>query len=287
MDSAVTTPSTSTVPTQPVRLCGGLRMRGTLARGAPGQPLVSVITASFNARKHIADCIQSVQLQDYRNIEHIIIDGGSIDGTVDVLRSFDKIIALWRSEPDKGIYDAWNKGLVEARGEWICFIGADDELLPGAISAYMRLAAEYPEAEYLSSRIRYVHSSGYVNPAHGKPWSWPRFSRSMCVAHPGSMHRRSLYERLGEYDISYRTAADYELLLRAGAALRAAFMPAVTATMRGGGASDRAIALKEAYRARVITGQRNRLLARVELWKELVKFRLLPLRRAVAVWMEP
>ncbi len=263
------------------RLQGGLRSKGIFAEGSRGFPLVTVTTSVFNNNEHIAGCIESVLRQDYPNIEHIVIDGGSTDGTVDTLRSFDDRIAFWRSLPDKGIYDAWNKGLAEARGEWICFVGADDELLPGTVTAYMQLAKRHPEAEYLSSQIRYVHSSGYINPGHGRAWSWPAFARAMYVAHPGSMHRRRLYERLGTYDTSYRSAADYELLLRARGTLRAAYMPEVTAIMRGGGVSDNSAALQEAYRARVSTGGRNRLLARLDLWKWTIWFKLLPLYRAM------
>jgi glycosyltransferase involved in cell wall biosynthesis len=92
--------------------------------------------------------MESILRQDYPNIEHIVLDGGSSDGTVDVLRKYDDRIALWKSEPDRGIYDAWNKGLALARGEWICFLGADDEFLSGAVSAYMEFASQNPVAEY-------------------------------------------------------------------------------------------------------------------------------------------
>jgi len=255
-------------------------MKGINAHNSPEAPLVTVITSIFNGQPYIAGCLESVLQQDYHSIEHIVMDGGSRDGTIDVLRQYDDRIALWKSEPDKGIYDAWNKALAEARGEWICFLGCDDEFLPGAVSAYMDLAARNPGAEYLSSQVRWVHPSGYVNPAHGRPWSWKRFAKAMCVAHPGSMHRRSLFERLGVYDTSYRTAADYELLLRARGELKAAFMPIVTAMMRAGGASDNPDALLEAYRARTSTGRRNVFLAKAELWEFRARFRLGPLRRA-------
>lgn len=266
--------------TQKNNLSGGMRHRGFVAGNDPKHPLVTVITAVFNGRQHLTGCLESVLQQDYPNIEHIVIDGGSTDGTVDLLRRFDDRVALWKSEPDRGIYEAWNKGLAEALGHWICFLGADDEFLPGAVSAYMALAEKHPEAEYLSSQIRWVHPSGYVNPAHGRPWTWRGFARCMCVAHVGSMHRRSLYDRLGVYDTSYRSAADYELLLRARDQLRTAYMPVATAMMRAGGLSDNSIALAEARRAKVVTGGRNRLLATIELWD--VRFRLMlgPLRRA-------
>lgn len=269
------------VPRAQLQLCGGKRLRGILAENLPDRPLVTVITVVFNGMPHIAGCLESILLQDYPNLEHIVMDGGSQDGTIDVLREYDDRLALWRSESDKGIYDAWNKALAEARGEWICFLGSDDEFLPGAISAYMKLAATHPDAEYLNSQARWVHPSGYVNPAHGRPWTWHKFAKSMCVAHVGSMHRRSLYDRLGKYDISYHSAADYEFLLRARSKLKAAFMPLTTVMMRAGGASDNSTALAEACRAKIVTGGRNPLLARIELWEHRGRFNLGPLRRAM------
>jgi glycosyltransferase involved in cell wall biosynthesis len=260
-------------------LCGGNRLRGLVLENSVEQPLVTVVTAVFNGQPNMMACLESVLRQDYTNIEHIVLDGGSTDGTVAVLRAYEDRIALWRSEPDGGVYDAWNKGLKEARGEWICFLGADDEFLPGAVTAYMALAAAHPNAEYLSSQVRWVHPSGYVNPGHGRAWTWDRFAKRMCVAHVGSMHRRSLYDRFGLYDITYRTAADYEFLLRAREGLRAAYMPLPTAIMRAGGVSDRSTAFAEAARAKVSSGGRNWLLGAIELQADRIRFMLLPFRR--------
>ena len=102
-----------------VSTCGGKRMKGILAQSSAGLPLVTVVTAVFNGQPTIQGCLESVLKQDYPNIEHILLDGGSTDGTLDVLHQYDDRIALWKSEPDKGVYDAWNKGLTEAHGEWI------------------------------------------------------------------------------------------------------------------------------------------------------------------------
>ena len=159
-------------------LSGGTRLHRTVSFEVRERPLVTVITAVLNAVGAIKDCIESVVRQEYPNIEHIVLDGGSSDGTVDVLRHYDDRIALWRSEPDRGIYDAWNKALREARGEWICFLGADDEFLPGAVSAYMALAAKNPQAEYLSSKVQMIYPSGYVR-ILGSPWTWRKFSKAM------------------------------------------------------------------------------------------------------------
>lgn len=250
-------------------------------REVSGVPLVTVITAVKNGAGTVKDCIESVLRQDHPNIEHIVLDGGSSDGTVDVLRRYDDRIALWRSEPDLGIYDAWNKGLIEARGEWICFLGADDEFLPGAVSAYMALAAKNPQAEYLSSKVRVLHASGYVR-ILGHPWTWKKFSKAMCTFHVGNMHRRRLFDRLGIYNTSYRIVADYELLLRARGQLNAAYMPVVTAIMRAGGISGTRRALEETARAKVETGGRNKVLAAVELYLANAKYMMRPLRPMLA-----
>lgn len=240
---------------------------------SPDMPLVSVITAVFNGHEHIAACIESVLNQDYPNIEHIILDGGSTDGTVTILRSYEGRIAFWKSEPDKGVYDAWNKGLKLARGEWIAFLGADDIYLPSAISTYMDLARRNPGAQFLSSMARLDHPTGY-SPIFGGPWEWPRFARAMSTIHVGTMHHQSLFETFGQFDASYRIAGDYEFMLRSRDALRAAFTPAVTIVMRAGGLSDSTAGYYEARRAKIEAGVRTPLAATVELRKAILRFYL-------------
>ena len=261
-------------------LCGGKQLKGIVAKNSADFPLVTVVTAVFNGERYVAGCLESVLLQDYPNIEHIVLDGGSSDGTADVLRRYDERIAFWKSEPDNGVYDAWNKALEEARGEWICFLGIDDEFMPGAVSAYMELAAKHPEAEYLSSRARWVHPSGYER-IRGSAWTWKKFLRAMCVSHVGSMHRRSLYDRLGTYDTSFGSAADYELLLRARDSLKTAYMPVTTVMMRADGMSDDRNAFADATRAKILTGGRNPKLAEIELTIARAKFVLRPVRRTL------
>jgi hypothetical protein len=257
---------------------GGMRFKGIVAQNTPSQPLVSVITATLNRAAQLPACLASVLNQDYPAIEHIVMDGGSTDKTLELLRQYDDRIALWRSQPDKGIYDAWNKALAEAQGEWICFLGSDDELLPHAFRTYMSLAVEHPNAEYLSSKVAVVHSSGYVR-VLGGPWTWKRFSQSMCTPHPGSMHRRSLFDRLGTYDLSYRIVGDYELLLRAHETLTTAYMPVITVKMLAGGVSTTSRALDEQARAKIRTGGRNRTVTFAELFMEKIKMPLrLPVR---------
>jgi glycosyltransferase involved in cell wall biosynthesis len=252
---------------------GGTRFRETLPLQRISVPRVSIVTAVFNAQDCITECLESVLCQDYPNIEHIILDGGSTDATVGILRKYEDRINVWISEPDSGIYDAWNKGLKLARGEWIAFLGADDKYLPGAISAYMNLASQFPAAEFLSSQALLDHPSGHA-PTFGGPWEWPRFSRAMTTIHVGTMQRRTLFERYGSFDSSYRSAADYEFLLRAGDGLRAAFMPTTTVVMRAGGASDSTAGLYETRDVKVQRGVRSYRAATRDLRIAVLRFHI-------------
>jgi len=252
---------------------GGKRIKGIFAHGNADFPLVTVVTAVFNGQHYLAACLESVLMQDYPNIEHIIMDGGSTDCTLDVLRQYDDQVALWKSEPDKGVFDAWNKALNLARGEWICFLGVDDLYLPGAIAAYVALARKNPEAEFLSSKAKLDHPTGYC-PIFGGPWAWPRFATAMSTIHVGTMHRKSLFERVGLFDITYRIAGDYELMLRAKDTLRTAFLTDVTVVMRAGGLSDSTAGLHEARRAKVMNGVRTPLIADLEMRRAIARFHL-------------
>jgi glycosyltransferase involved in cell wall biosynthesis len=252
---------------------GGRRMRGLSPFQNAIDPTVSVITAVFNAQDCIADCIKSVLTQDYPNIECIIVDGASTDGTVDVIRRYEDKIDIWISEPDNGIFDAWNKGLKLASGKWIAFLGADDIYLPGAIRKYMNLARECSGAEFLSSHAQLIHPSGY-SPVFGAPWKWPACARALTTIHVGTMHRRSLFERYGNFDASYRSAGDYEFLLRAGDRLKTAFMPEITVMMRAGGASESTANIYERRRAKTQRGARSATVATLDLMVDIVRFHI-------------
>ena len=236
-----------------------------------------MITATFNAAKTLEACLRSVREQDYSPVEHILVDGGSTDGTSDIIAR-EVPQGCWISEPDRGIYDAWNKGLAMATGEWICFLGADDIFLPDAIAAYMRIAQANPYARYISSRVRWIGPGGRSR-LIGKPWSWPRFQRYMSTAHPGSMHHRNLFETCGRYDVSLKIVGDYEFLLRAGKTLQTAFLPQVTVDMLGGGNSDNIRALDETMQVKVQTAKRHPGLAS---WERLLARQIFRLRQAFA-----
>jgi len=241
------------------------------SRNSANEPLVTVILAVFNGEKYVADAISSVANQTYPNIELIVIDGSSQDSTVDILRAHAEHIAYWVSEPDSGIYDAWNKGLAVANGEWIAFLGCDDLYYPTAIKDYVEYIALHKneDLDFVSSRIELVSSDLQPIKVVGERWTWEVFRKNMSVAHPGALHSRKFFTKYGMFDSRYRMAGDYEVLLRAREGLAAGFLNTVTVMMRVGGASTDLAVFKENYQAKTVSGGRNRLVCYIE---ELIKW---------------
>lgn len=229
------------------------------------KPLLTVIVAVFNGAKTLQQCIESVVQQSYQNKELIVIDGGSGDGTVDLLKANSARIDYWISEPDHGIYNAWNKGVSQANGDWICFLGADDYLWGSDILERMaaQLATVPPNICVAYSQVMLLTEGGETLYPIGD--SWPKvkesFKQLMSIPHQGVMHRRSLFEEKGLFDESFRIAGDYELLLRELKTGDALFVPDLIATgMRQGGVSSDPAntlkALREIRRAQRMHGQK-------------------------------
>jgi glycosyltransferase involved in cell wall biosynthesis len=200
-------------------------------------PFVSIVTSSFNDCKLLKETIGNISIQTYPNIEYIVIDGGSTDGTLDVL-SNERRIDHWVSEPDHGIYDAWNKAIAIAKGDYIAFLGAGDSYLDGGLNNLVDLAIASPKADFIFGKVS-VEGVEKSPRLIGKAWSWSLFSRYMCTTHVGALHSKRLFEQYGPFDIRYRIAGDYELLLRAGEKLNTAFLDRPVAVMLAGGISQR------------------------------------------------
>lgn len=227
-------------------------------------PKISIIVAIFNGKNTLMQCIDSISQQTYLNKELIIIDGNSIDGTVDLLKKNRDKFSYWISEPDHGIYNAWNKGLVQARGDWICFLGVDDFFWDKNVLEKM-----VEKLEKVSSNVRIVYGQimrlGSENQKlflDGEPWqeARKRFNQFMTIPHPAVMHHKSLFDQHGKFDESFRIAGDYEFLLRELKNGDAKFIPDIIVTgVRYGGIStlpcNTMRSLKELYRAQRIHGQ--------------------------------
>lgn len=214
--------------------------------------MISIITASYNSAKTIEQTIRSILQQDFDDYEYIIIDGNSSDETVKII---EKYIAPFRgklkyiSEPDKGIYDAWNKGLNIAKGEWICFVGSDDVLCDNALKNYIeKINKCNSKVNFISSKVELVNIDLKPIRIVGQPWSCKM--RDYCViAHVGSMHKKTLFEDYGKYSLEYRICSDYEFLLRNYDFIVPDYLDVVTAKMRINGVSnnDAYTVLKETY----------------------------------------
>lgn len=167
-----------------------------------------------------------------------MIDGGSTDGSIDIIRGFRDQLAYWVSEPDGGIYDAWNKGLRHAQGQWIAFMGADDVWSsPTAIEKLMMLA-RFPKVNLVTARLQKLPHAGVKGYSFGEAWSTKRMRMFMSVAHSGMPHHRSLFDKFGPFDTQFRIAGDYDFLLRAAGDIRAAFLDETVAYMGGAGVSS-------------------------------------------------
>jgi len=220
---------------------------------------ISVITAVYNAKDTVAEAIESVLAQDYADVELVVIDGASTDGTTELLETFRERIDVFVSEPDKGIYDALNKGIRQATGDVVGFLHADDlfaddEVLSRVAEAFAgdTVGAAYGDLVYVSKAepdrvIRYWQSGAYSRAKLKHGWMPP---------HPTFYVRRSVYEQHGSFDISFRIAADYDCMLRflGRAAVDVAYIPSVMVKMRLGGESNRSVSniirkSKEDYRA--------------------------------------
>jgi glycosyltransferase involved in cell wall biosynthesis len=185
---------------------GGLRSKGVVKTSSADKPLLSVITVVFNGEAHLEQTILSVIGQSYSNIEHIVIDGGSTDGTPRILSRYNDKIDYWISERDKGIYDAMNKGLDAAKGDWILFLGSDDCLYDANVIKHVTAA--------LNSELSVVYGAIiYTN----RKIVRSRFNLFTLlhntVHHQSAFYNSKLFDNW-RYDKGLRLIADYELNLK-------------------------------------------------------------------------
>ena len=200
-------------------------------------PKYSIIIATYNSALTLNDSIESVLNQTEKDLELIIIDGNSNDSTIQIISEYSSQISFWASDDDRGVYDAWNKGLEQAEGDWIIFLGSDDVLLPEALSSISACIDSNEELDFISAKKTLVDENLNYIKVVGKPWNWSVFRRYMCIAHPGAAHHKSLFKLYGSFDLDFKNVADYEFLLRPGKNLRAGYLNKSLVLMRTGGMS--------------------------------------------------
>ena len=218
----------------------------------------TVIIATYNAQDHIENTIKSVINQGYENLELVIVDGCSTDQTLEIINKYSSYINKIISEKDKGIYDAWNKGIKNSLNEWIFFLGSGDTLTSGSLNRYAEFIASNPMSfQFISSRINLVNANGSITRVIGKTWSWSFFRKFMCTSHVAALHNRSLFVDHGYYDSNLRIVGDYELLLRAQDKLKAGFVNDIQGNMLVGGVSNNLNSLRETLAIKVKNSDRS------------------------------
>jgi glycosyltransferase involved in cell wall biosynthesis len=204
---------------------------------------LTLLTASWNSAATIGDTLRSVRAQTYPDIEHIVIDGGSKDDTMAVVAREGPHLARAVSERDKGIYDAYNKGIGFASGEIIGFINSDDFYAHTGVAArVMELFDADPELEAVHADLVYVAQDDPAKVVRwwkSRPCTDKSLARGFIPAHPTVFLRRGVYDKAGLFDLDYRLAADYEFLLRIfhTHAVKALYVPEIWVRMRTGGAT--------------------------------------------------
>lgn len=207
---------------------------------------VSLITVTYNAVQHLRHCLESVLGQDYPALEYIVVDGGSTDGSLPLIRSYGEAIARVISEPDEGIYDAMNKGIGLATGDIIGLLNADDfyaheGVISRVVAAFQANPTDtvfgdlvYVEEDDLDKVVRYYPGRGF----HHR-----KMRRGIMPPHPTFFARRGMYEQYGYFDQHYRICADFDLMLRWFHHHEVSYqhIPEVLVKMRTGGASTQGL----------------------------------------------
>ena len=215
---------------------------------APLKPKISLITAVYNNEAFIGTALASARAQDYPNIEHIIIDGGSTDRTLEILESNRDKIAKIISEPDEGIYDALNKGIKAATGKYIAFLHSDDIFEHASALSNLVQQIEVTDSEFSCSDVLIVEQDSekiirFYRSNFFREWL---FKLGWMPPHPGCLYERALHDEFGLYSTRFKIAGDFDFLVRIffGRKIKWTYTNQITMKMRRGGVSNAGLASK-------------------------------------------
>lgn len=197
-------------------------------------PKISTIIVVFNDAETIGDSIESVLTQDYNNKELIVIDGGSTDGTLQILEGIKNQNFFWISEPDKGIYDAMNKGIKKASGEWIYFLGADDSFHNKSVLRNIFKDSDFSKIDFLYGNVKRSDS----NRLYDREFDFEKLLKKN-ISHQAIFYSREIFEKIGNYDLRFKTHADWDLNLRCfQKGIPVKYIDVIVADFKAGGASS-------------------------------------------------
>lgn len=237
---------------------GGLRTKGYFKKSFDDKPLISIITVVFNGEKYLEETIQSVINQTYSNVEYIIIDGGSSDGTLDIIKKYEERIDYWVSEKDRGIYDAMNKGIKLCSGDIVGLINSDDwyekDIFKEVINYFYN-----NDTDILCGNINYVKENKTI--VENINSNLYKMNYRMSICHPSVFVKKAIYNKY-LYDTAYSIASDYDFLLKLMVKkYKFSYLNKTIANMRMGGISYKNKIIGENEQLQIIKNNfRNNLL---------------------------
>ena len=201
-------------------------------------PKVSIVTPSFNQAPFLEQTLRSVLEQDYPNLEYIVIDGGSSDGSLEIIHKYADRLAYWQSQPDQGQTDAINQGFARASGEILAWLNSDDLLLPGAVSAAVRALHEHPEAAMVYGDALLINAEGKtIGKFPAAQTDYRKLRRGYVhIPQQASFFRADLWRQVAPLDVSFYFAMDYDLWVRLAALAPLVYVPEFWAAFRLHGA---------------------------------------------------
>lgn len=252
-------------------ICGGLRTKGITKKSSEDNPLISVVTVVYNGEKNIEQTINSVLNQTYKNVEYIIIDGNSKDKTLEIIKKYEDRIDYWQSEPDKGIYDAMNKGIKLATGDYIGLLNADD-WYENDTCEFIANKVCTEKADVYHGLLRYLDEDNQLLKVEGYTI---KLINSGMIAHPTCFIKKSVYNKI-LYDTKYKSASDYDLIYKLiNNKFIFNFSEKILTNFRVGGMSSGSLGLKESlqiqFKNKAITKRRYmilRLITMKKFWRK-------------------
>ncbi len=218
------------------KIHGGLRTKDHFKVSYPDKPLVSIITIVLNGENYLEETIKSVLNQSYGNIEYIIIDGGSTDKSLEIIKKYEDKIDYWISEKDNGVSDAFNRGIKCAFGEIVGIINSDDWYELETITEVVKIFALYPKTQVLCGAIL-LHDKKFSRKIYSEP---SKLWMGMTITHPATFVKLEVYKSFGLFDTNFKYAMDFDLIFRLYN-LRISMKNSrlIFANMRSGGLADK------------------------------------------------